>query len=270
MIQNTKKLTSEEKWEQATIANNFIFYKIMRNNPDVCKELLEILLEFKIDHIEMKQEEEIAIDYGKKSIRLDVYAVGAEKSYNLEMQATDTGALPERCRYYQSAIDIDDLDSGRDYKDLKNSYIIFICVPDIFGKGLAKYTFENLCIEDTKIKLNDRAFKLFFIASNYDKILDERQKAFMKLVTSNESSNEFSDRIVKLVEDAKHNTQWRRQFMYFQDYMNESFDQGKKEKALEDAIEFLKEDISPEIIAKCVKLPIEKVLELQEQIKVQA
>lgn len=62
--------------------------------------------------------------------------------------------------------------------------------------------------------------------------------------------------------------------MYFQDYMNESFDQGKKEgkqeKAEEAAIELLKEDISPEIIAKCEKLPLEKVLALQEQIKVNA
>ena len=190
------------------------------------------------------------------------------------MQATDTGSLPERCRYYQSAIDIDDLDSGNDYKNLKTSYIIFICVPDIFEKGLAKYTFENLCIENTNIKLNDRAYKYFFIASNYDKILDERQKAFLKLVTSNESTNDFSERIIKLVENAKHNTQWRRQFMYFQDYMNESFDQGKKEgvqeKAEESAIAFLKEGDSPEKISRCIGLPLEKVLELQEQIKIHA
>ena len=80
-----KELTPEEKWEQATIANNFIFYKVMRNNPDVCKELLEILLEMEIDHIEMKQEETVEIDYGKKGIRLDVYVVGASQAYNIEM-----------------------------------------------------------------------------------------------------------------------------------------------------------------------------------------
>ena len=27
-----KNLTPEEKWERATIANNFIFYKVMHNN----------------------------------------------------------------------------------------------------------------------------------------------------------------------------------------------------------------------------------------------
>lgn len=37
-------LTLEEKWQKATLADNFIFYKIMSENPDVCKELLEILL----------------------------------------------------------------------------------------------------------------------------------------------------------------------------------------------------------------------------------
>ena len=31
----TRPLTPEEKWEKATIANNFIFYKVMRNHPDV-------------------------------------------------------------------------------------------------------------------------------------------------------------------------------------------------------------------------------------------
>ena len=80
MSNETTEITPEQKWKNATIANNFIFYKVMRHNPDVCKELLEILLEFKIDHIEMKQEEEIEIDYGKKGVRLDVYAFGSTKT----------------------------------------------------------------------------------------------------------------------------------------------------------------------------------------------
>lgn len=40
MIQNNyETLTPEEKWKNATIANNFIFYKVMRNNPDVWADL---------------------------------------------------------------------------------------------------------------------------------------------------------------------------------------------------------------------------------------
>ncbi|MCR5766710.1 MAG: hypothetical protein K6G09_12145 [Treponema sp.] len=37
-------------------------------------------------------------------------------------------------------------------------------------------------------------------------------------------------------------------------------------KAIESATELLKENVTPEVIAKCVKLPLEKVLELQKQI----
>ena len=84
----------------------------MRNNPDVCKELLEILLEIEIDHIEMHGEETVEIDFGSKGIRLDVYAKNAKQAFNLEMQATDTKELPERARYYQGSSDGNRLDTA--------------------------------------------------------------------------------------------------------------------------------------------------------------
>lgn len=43
-------------------------------------------------------------------------------------------------------------------------------------------------------------------------------------------------------------------------------EQGLEQGRNEAAIEFLKEKLPPETIARCVKLPLEKVLELQEQI----
>ncbi len=269
-----KNLTPEEKWERATIANNFIFYKVMHNNPEICKELLEILLEMKLDRIEMRQEEEVEIDYGKKGIRMDVYAYGADKAFNIELQTSDTGELPERARYYQGVLDVDQLNKGVEYSELRTSYVIFICIPDIFKKGLGKYSFENICKENSEVVLNDRAYKYFFIAKNYDKILNEDQKDFLRLVLSNECSSGFSNKISKMVEAAKHNTQWRKQFMEFERQMAYSFREGKAEgkaEAKEEVVvEMLKKDISPELIAECVKLPLEKVLELQEKSNVNA
>ena len=266
---NSRNLSLEEKWKNATIANNFIFYKVMHNNPDICKELLEILLQIQIDHIEMQTEETIEIDYGKKGVILDVYAVGASKAFNLEMQATDTGELPKRSRYYQGILDVQELNSGDDYKDLKDSYVIFICVPDIFNKGLAKYTFENLCLEDTEIKLNDRAYKYFFIAKNYDKITNEKQKAFLKLVSSNESSDSFGEKISKLVEEAKHNVQWRKQFMKLERELAYKFREGKaegmQEKAEDIALNALAMDLTPEQVSQITGLTVEKIKALKQQ-----
>ena len=284
---DVKNLTPEEKWEQATIANNYIFYKVMHENPDICKELLEILLEMKIDRIEIYQEKELLAEFGKKGIRMDVYARGMDKSFDLEIQACDTGELPERARYYQGLMDTTQLESGQDFKNLNSSYIIFICIPDIFKKGLGKYTFENLCLENPEIKLNDRAYKYFFIARNYDKLLNEQQKAFMKCMLSNESSSTFTEKIIRMVKNAKLNTQWRNSFMEFERQLAYSFREGKAEgmelgkaegmelgktegrdeKAVEASVELLKKGIAPEIIAECEKLPMEKVLELEEEIK---
>ena len=184
-------------------------------------------------------------------------------------------------------MDTTQLESGQDFKNLNSSYVIFICIPDIFKKGLGKYTFENLCLENPEIKLNDRAYKYFFIARNYDKLLNEQQKAFMKCMLSNESSSTFTEKIIRMVKNAKLNTQWRNSFMEFERQLAYSFREGKAEgielgkaegmelgkaegrdeKAVEDSIEFLRKGISPEIIAECVKLPLERVLELEKGIK---
>ena len=272
MNESQMALTPQEKWERATIANNFIFYKVMRHNPDVCKELLEILLEFKIERIEMSQEEVVDIDFASKGIRMDVYARDADglKAYNIEMQTADTDELPERSRYYQGIMDVDLLKSGQQYKELKTTYIIFICLDDVFKKGLAKYTFENLCLEDGKTKLNDRAQKVFYICKNYDKLLDARQKAFLRMVTQNSSSDDFTRRVGGLVEIAKRNTQWRQQFMEWDREMacmrakgrEEGRKEGAQEKAVEAALTLVHDyNATPEVAAEKMGAPLDKVLE---------
>ena len=47
----------------------------------------------------------------------------------------------------------------------------------------------------------------------------------------------------------------------------EAFEDGQMQKAIDSAINLLKEGDTPEKISRCIGLPIEKVLELQEQIK---
>ena len=62
----------------------------------------------------------------------------------------------------------------------------------------------------------------------------------------------------------------------YKDWLEEGrevgYEEGKEEgannKAIESATNFLKENISPEIIAKCIGIPIEQVLELQKTITV--
>ena len=48
----------------------------------------------------------------------------------------------------------------------------------------------------------------------------------------------------------------------------EAFEDGQQAKAEEDAIALLAEGDSPEKISRCLKMPLEKVLELKENIVV--
>ncbi len=68
------ELYAFEKWEDLTLANNFIFCKVMEENPDICKELLEMLLNIKIEKLEQPSaEKSLKIDYHSRGIRFDVY-----------------------------------------------------------------------------------------------------------------------------------------------------------------------------------------------------
>ena len=78
----------------------------------------------------------------------------------MEVQTSDKKNLPRRMRYYQSTIDISILKRGVDYKELKASYVIFICNYDEFGRGRYIYTFENTCREEPGLTFGDDAYKV--------------------------------------------------------------------------------------------------------------
>lgn len=98
----------QEKWEELSIANDFLFGKIMQN-PELCKELLRrILPDLNIDRIEYPElQKAIKPDMDARSVRLDVYVKDNKSTvYDIEMQVSDTKELPERNRYYQGMIDL--------------------------------------------------------------------------------------------------------------------------------------------------------------------
>ena len=270
-----KKLTPQQQWNKATLANNFIFYKVMRHHPEECKKLIEMLLQIKIRKMEMHNEETIDLDHDKKGIRLDIFIKEARRMHDIELQVADTKELPKRARYYSGLMALDSLKDGDQYKKLKDSHVIFICMKDIFKDNLPVYTFENICKENGKTKLNDRDFKHFFIAPTCAKMIaDEELKAFFKFLISNKPGNEYTSTLKQYVEDAKKNMQWRHQYMTYlrqRAYdLEEGREQGRNEKAEEDAKNALALEIPADKVTKITGLPLEKVLELQEHIKVTA
>ena len=279
-MQNKTELTPAQKWERLTFADNYIFCKVMETNPDICKDMLELLLNIKIDRIEIPEAERtIKADYDSRGIRLDVYVKdGTGRCFDIEIQTSVEKelALAKRTRYYQGLMDVDSVFTGTKYKDLNETYVIFLCLGDAFGFGLPVYTFENTCTENPEIKMNNGTHKIFFNAKKYDTMKSEELKSFFKYLCGKEPSSSFSEKISAIVERLKMNARWRHEFMTWQEEVELQADlaaekarkEALEEKAVETAKKMLDSNLgTPEQIASVTSLPLEKVFELQKEAK---
>ena len=270
MKQNEEKKL-EREWEKATLANNFIFYKVMRHHRQECKHLIEMLLNVKIKRMEMHNEEVIDVDHDAKGIRLDIYVKENTSMYDIELQVANTKELPERSRFYSAIMSIDTLQEGEYYKSLRDSHIIFLCMDDIFKRGLPVYTFEYICQEDGKTKLNDRDYRHFFIIPTCAKMIKDKElRSFFDFLNSGKAENEFTKKLKTYVEDAKKNSRWRMQYMTLQRLKNYAFDDGKEagreegiqQQAIESAKKMIEKNYKIEEISEITGLSIEQIKDL--------
>ena len=114
-----------------------------------------------------------------------------DKVYNIEMQVSNKKDLDKRVRYYQDLIDINILEKGADYKDLKESYVVFICLFDPFGRGGSRYTFRNRCDEYPDLVLKDDTYKIFFNTKNTQNEKNIDVKSFLQYVNGEKVNNKF-------------------------------------------------------------------------------
>ena len=121
------------------------------------------------------------------------------------------------------------LNEGVNYKKLKDSYIIFICLHDMFGKKQPVYTFENICLENPEVKLNDGTHKVFFNAKNSDIIESEDEKLFFEFLKSGIANDDFTNTLKAKVSLAKKNMEWRNQYMTWQQMIDDEKDDAREE-----------------------------------------
>lgn len=115
-----------------------------------------MVLGFPIFKIDVSYDRNMVYHLEYKGIRLDVYAKDRDnKHYNVEMQIRREPALIKRARYYHSQMDIELLASGTDYEELSDTFVIFICDYDPFGKELYCYTCGTMCKEDNSVDCED-------------------------------------------------------------------------------------------------------------------
>ena len=199
--------------DELSFTDDFMFGTVMKNKV-ICKGVLERLLHIKVGNIEYPSlQKTMAPFYESKGIRLDVYVADSDRVFDIEIQTSIPPELPKRTRYYQSLMDVDNLLRGQSYAELKESYVIFICTQDPFGKGLPVYEFRNICTADGSIFLDDKSVKVFYNVGAYGKEDEPELSALLEYLCERRATSGFTQHIDELVEKAKRNEKFRSWYM---------------------------------------------------------
>ena len=225
-------MANAKKYEDLTFTDDFMFCKVMTTNPELCHELLELIPGKKVGAFtRLDQQKPIEMTADGKGIRFDVYSEDDSKTvYDCEMQTSRKDNLPKRTRYYQGMIDLNLLERGANYKELKKSYVIFICPFDEFKRGLHKYTFENRCKEMPELVLGDESTKIFLCAGgNADDVSDDMKDFLNWLTTEKIGDSELVKKLQNAVENAQNQEEWRLEYMTLLMRDNEMREEGREE-----------------------------------------
>ena len=155
LTEEEKRQVSKKYIENMCIMDNIFMSKFFEDNIECIQFVLRIIMG-KDDLIvkETKTRYTIANLQGH-SVELDIYATDKlGKKYNIELQKSNDGANVRRARYYSSMIDTNTLVKKEEYKNLPDTYVIFITEHDVLKGNEPLYHFERRA-ENTYAKLND-------------------------------------------------------------------------------------------------------------------
>ena len=254
----------KQKWLNSTFKDNFIFSKTLELFPELCKKIIELILQLNIKHIDFPEREKvIEARTDSKGIRLDVYVHDDQKrSFDIEMQVADLDNISKRMRYYQGLIDSDKLKHGQHYSALGESYIIFICPFDKFKRGRHIYTFRERCDEDSTLTLNDGSVKIFLSTKGYMNDISSDLKNFLNYVDNGIISGDFVQKLDNAVNSVKSDEKARLEFMTLEMYLKERELEGEEKGRIQMIKNLINVKTPIEYIIKATGWSEEKILQV--------
>ena len=251
--QQNESAQNNEEFKPFT--NDFIFALVMRD-PDICKGIAELIIpdeeigEVKIaasensspDEKNEKDELEIALqaclDFGKdmRGVRFDAYVKTADKWIDIEMQTTNKHDLEKRSRYYQALMDTDCLEKGGKFKDLKNTYVVFICTFDYLGLGEPLYVVESY-VRKNDLHFNDGTSKILLNTKCSPDKVPEKLRSFYEYIND---PSKIDSKLVEGIDERvrKYNTpEWRERLVTLEYMIAEAKEEGLEQGRTEDLAE---------------------------------
>lgn len=242
-MQKAEKVQRAHKtFNELTFTDDYMFRAVLRENIEICRGLIELILNIEVDHLDFKGDD-YAVSAGTdtRSIRLDVYLKDDKGTvYDIEMENWNKPELPKRTRYYQSMLDVNHFDPSISFPDLPESYILFICTTDPFNEGLCKYEFTDMCRQVPMKELGTGATKVFINAKGRRADINREMQDFLDYLCDNNPRNDFTKDIETTIAHVKRNEDKRSEYMFFElsmmDARREAMIEGRAEGRAEGEI----------------------------------
>lgn len=200
---------------------------------------------------------------GARSICLDAYATDSlGKKYDIEIQRLDSGADPHRARYHSSMMDVENLDENQDYKELPDTYVIFITERDYYKAGRPVYVIQNM-----NLTLNqpfDDGTHILYVNGQYRD--DSDLGRLMHDFNCSSADDMYFELLAEKTRYLKENPRGVREMCKaMEDLRNESYAEGREDgresQAKDTAVRMREKGISVEEIADIVGFSVDKVKE---------
>lgn len=152
---------------ELTLFDDDLMSRVFDKNIKATELLLRIILGKKVRVISVTGQNEMKNhQVGGRNITLDVDAMDENgEEIDIEVQGNSEGAHVRRARYHSSMVDSRMLKEGQAFRELKDSYVIFIYKHDKFRKGLPLYHVERY-VGETNEQFRDGSH-IIYVNGNY-------------------------------------------------------------------------------------------------------
>ena len=239
---------------------------VFDKNIEATELLLNIILQrndLKVLEVVAQREYKNAMA-GGRSITIDIYAIDRErKVYDIEIQRASEGADVHRARFHSSMIDTRMLKKRQKFKELHDSYVIFITEEDVIGVGLSLYHVERV-FKETGAPFGDGSH-IIYVNSSYKNDEDPVGK-LMHDFRCTSSVDMFYSVLANQVRYFKE-TEGGKEIVCktFEELADKRAKAREEARAKEDASRLLAMGkLTYEEIAKCTDLPVEEIKNLAD------
>ena len=220
-----------------------------------------------LENLSVETQKTLKLEADAHGVRLDAFVESSKLWADIEMQTDNDSMIDKRARYYHANMDLDFLEQGQPYENLKPSYVIFICTFDHFNMDEPVYFFRSWDVEKS-LPLKDLSYTIMLNTKCSPEKVPKALKPFYEYL--NDPKKNQASELTRMIDERvrKFNSnEWRKRYMTFEYILNEhkregeaiGFEKGAAQKQREIAKNLKQAGIPVEVIAENTGLSAEEV-----------